>query len=52
MEIVRYLNGVEISKDELYSKRFITEEMKSVVNEVRSRVQNTEDDDNKRKYEG
>ena len=52
MEIVRYLNGVEISEDELHAKRFITEEMRSVMNEVRSRIQNTEDNDDKRKHEG
>ena len=38
MKITRYLNGVEISKNDLYSQKIITNELKAAVNEVRKRV--------------
>lgn len=44
MEIVRYLNGVEISREELYSKEMVTEEIKAAVNEVRTRIYSDTDD--------
>ena len=52
MEIVRYLNGSMVTKDELYCKRFITEEMISAMNDVRSRVYTEDENDDKRKQEG
>ncbi len=52
MEIVRYLNGTVITKDELYCKRFITEEMISAMNDVRSRVYIEVENDDKRKQDG
>lgn len=51
MEIIRHLNGSEISKEELYSKRFVTEEMKNAMNEVRSRLNVEMKQDDKRKQE-
>ena len=44
MEIIRFLNGVEISREELYSRKMVTEEMMAVVNEVRRRVYSDNDE--------
>lgn len=52
MEIIRHLNGNEISKEELYSRRLVTEEMKSAMNEVRSRLNVEMKQDDKRKQDG
>lgn len=54
MEIVRYLNGVEISRDELYSRSIVTDEIKSAMNDVRARMgskHKTSENENERSTE-
>lgn len=38
MEIVRYLNGNEISREELYLKKYVSDEMKAAMKDVRARI--------------
>ena len=44
IEITRYLNGVEISKEELYSRQTVTDEMKNVLKDVRDRIRDAGSD--------
>lgn len=45
LEIKRYLNGTEISAEELYSVKTVTDEMKTVLRDVRERVSYSDKDD-------
>ena len=43
MEIVRYLNGSEISREELYLKKYVSDEMKAAMKDgLQSFVQSTQ----------
>ena len=51
MEIVRYLNGNEISKEALYLQRYVSEEMKAAMKDVRSRMYAKAEETDERKEE-
>ena len=45
LEIKRYLNGVEITAEELYSVQTVTDEMRTALRDVTERISYTDKDD-------